>query len=333
MTGAASIDVVAIGSALVDILTSSTDDQLAELGLVKGSMELVTLDHAHRLYDQMGPAVEASGGSAANTVVGVAGLGGTSAYLARVAEDDLGQVFTHDIRAAGVHYRSPPASSGPATGRCLIFVTPDGERTMCTYLGAASHLGPDYVDAGLIARASVVYLEGYLWDLEPAKAALRLAVELAGAAGAKVALTLSDPFCVERHRHEFRQLVEGGVDMVFGNEDEVKLLFETDDLDTAMDAVGRAGEIAAITRGAAGSVVTAGGETLAVAAEAVDHVVDTTGAGDLYAAGFLFGLTHGADLEACARLGGLAAAEVISHMGPRPQADLAVLAKEAGLAV
>ncbi len=329
--GSERIDVVAVGSALVDILAPSTDDQLAELGLVKGAMALVDLDHAHGLYQSMGPAVEASGGSAANTVVGVASLGGTAAYLARVAEDDLGRVFTHDIRAAGVHYESPPAASGPATGRCLIFVTPDGERTMCTYLGAASHFGPDYVDGGFIERAAVVYLEGYLWDLEPAKEALRLAVALARPAGAKVALTLSDPFCVERHRHEFRELVEGGVDMVFGNEDEVKLLFETDDLDKAMEAVGRTGEIGAITRGAAGSIVTAGGETIAVDAEPVDHVVDTTGAGDLYAAGFLYGLTHGADLKSCARLGGLAAAEVITHIGPRPLADLHQLARAAGL--
>lgn len=324
-------DVVAIGSAIVDVLAGAEDGQLARLGLVKGSMKLVSEDESDFLYSQMGPAIEVSGGSAANTAVGVASLGGSASYLARVAADTLGELFTHDIRAAGVSFTSDPARSGPATGRCLVFVTPDAERTMCTYLGAASHLGPEYVDGELIERSKVVYLEGYLWDLPPAKEALRLACSIAGSAGTKVALSLSDPFCVERHRREFLELSDGGVDLLFSNEDEVKLLYEVDELEDALEQLRSRVETGVVTRGARGSIVSSGPETLAVEPHPVGHVVDTTGAGDLYAAGFLFGLTSGADLERSARLGSLAAGEVISHMGPRPEVPLSRLAEKEGL--
>jgi sugar/nucleoside kinase (ribokinase family) len=326
------VDVVAIGSALVDVLAGADDGQLERLGLVKGSMKLVSEEESESLYSAMGPAVEVSGGSAANTAAGIASLGGASAYLARVAKDPLGEVFTHDIRAAGVAFGSPPATSGPATGRCLVFVSPDGERTMCTYLGAAAHLDRSYVDVPLLESARIVYLEGYLWDLEPAKDALRLACSVAARSGTLVALSLSDPFCVERHREEFLELATGGADLLFANEDEVKLLFATPDLDDALSELSRGVHIGAVTRGAHGSVVVADGEVVRVPAHPVPRVVDTTGAGDLYAAGFLTGLARGAGIEICAGIGSLAAAEVIGHMGSRPEVPLRRLAEEAGLA-
>ena len=330
------LDVVALGSPLVDVLSHADDVELQHLGLNKGSMALVDLERAAAVYGSMGPATEMSGGAAANTVVGVAALGGRAGFLGKVADDELGAVFLHDITASGVelgHLRPAPAdpAADRATGRCLVFVTPDGERTMATHLGVASTFGPDDVDEELLERAHVVYVEGYLWDLGPAKAAIRRAIEVAHAADALVALTLSDPFCVERHQKEFLGLLHGEVDVLFANEEEIKLLFGTADFDAAVTACEETGVLAALTRGAAGSVAVGAQGPVAIPAEAVDGVIDTTGAGDLYAAGFLYGLTHGSDPEGCARLGGICAAEVISHLGARPQADLRRLATEAAL--
>jgi sugar/nucleoside kinase (ribokinase family) len=336
--GGGRLDVVAVGNALVDVLTHASDDDLGRLGLVKASMELVDLARSDAVYAGMGAGIEVSGGSAANTAVGVAALGGRVGYIGKVADDDFGVTFRHDITAAGVvesHVASVAASHTPgderATGRCLILVTGEGERTMATHLGVASALGPDDIDEDLLARAQVVYLEGYLWDQPPAKKALRRSMEVAHAADALVALTLSDPFCVTRHRREFLDLLHGEIDVLFANEDEVTLLFDVGSFDDAVTAVEETGLLAALTQGAAGSVVVAASGPVAVAAEPVARVVDTTGAGDLYAAGFLYGLTHGYDPGSCGRLGGLCAAEVISHLGARPQADLRVLMKEAGL--
>ncbi|HMC51866.1 MAG TPA: adenosine kinase [Acidimicrobiales bacterium] len=324
-------DVMAVGSAIVDVLAETDDDFVARLGLVKGTMALIDIAAAERLYEAMGPAVEMSGGSAANTVAGVASLGGSAAFVGRVRDDQLGAVFSHDLRAAGVHFATPPATSGPPTARSLILVTPDGERTMNTYLGAAACLEPEDVDPSVLTASRIAYLEGYLWDPPQAKEALRRTVAVARSAGVEVALTLSDPFCVERHRDEFLELIEGGVGVVFANDVELTSLFEVDGLDEALELVAARCSVAAVTRGALGSVAAAGREVTAVAAHPVERVVDTTGAGDLYAAGFLFGLARGLGLERCARLGGLAAAEVISHFGARPWVSLSRLAAEAGL--
>ena len=328
---AVGIDVVAVGSAIVDVLAETEDQVLGRLGLVKGTMALVDSASADRLYRAMGPAVEASGGSAANTVAGVASLGGSAAFIGRVRDDQLGAVFAHDLRAAGVRFTTPAATSGPATARCLIFVTPDGERTMNTHLGAAACLEPEDIDAGLIADSRLVYLEGYLWDPPQAKQALRRTVALARETGAEVALTLSDPFCVERHREEFLELIDSGVGVLFANAVELTSLFQVGGLDQALGLVSSRCSVAAVTRGPAGSVVVAGDQVLAVDAHPVERVVDTTGAGDLYAAGFLLGLARGVALERCAQLGGLAAAEVIGHLGARPLVPLEALAAEAGL--
>ena len=332
------LDVVTLGNALVDVLAHATDDDLGRLELVKGSMELVDLARSAAVYEGMGPGLEMSGGSGANTAVGVAALGGRVGYVGKVADDAFGATFLHDIAAAGVleaHISTVAASPTPgaeqATGRCLILVTEDGERTMATHLGVASALGPDDLDEGLIARGQVVYLEGYLWDQAPAKTALRRAMEVAHDADALVALTLSDPFCVSRHRREFLDLLHGDIDVLFANEEEVTMLFDAPSFDGAVAAVEETGLLAALTRGAAGSVVVAASGPVTVAAEPVEQVVDTTGAGDLYAAGFLYGLTHGYDPESCGRLAGLCAGEIISHLGARPQADLRLLVKEAGL--
>ena len=333
------LDVVAVGSALVDVLTHSSAQDIERIGLVRGTMTLVDLRRAAEVYRAMGPGIEVSGGSAANTAAGVAALGGRVGYIGKVAADELGEVFIHDISAAGVVVaRTAPAapSDDPdddrATGRCLVFVSEDGERTMATHLGVASTLVPDDLDEELISRARVVYLEGYLWDLGPAKAALRRAMEVAHAADAIVALTLSDPFCVERHQREFLELLNGEVDLLFANEDEVTLLFGSGGFDAALEAVQETGVLAALTRGPAGSVVVGASGPVAVPAAPVAQVVDTTGAGDLYAAGFLYGLTHGRDPADCARLGGLCAAEVISHLGARPLADLRALVAGMGQA-
>jgi sugar/nucleoside kinase (ribokinase family) len=277
----------------------------------------------------MGPAIECSGGSAANTVVGVASLGGRAGYIGKIAADQLGDVFRHDIRSAGVTYATPPAKSGPATARCLIFVTPDAQRTMQTYLGACVELGPDDVPDKTIASAAVTYLEGYLWDKPAAKDAFRKAMKIAHDAKRKVALTLSDPFCVERHRTEFRDLVDNHVDILFANEAEIVSLYHAKDFDEALSHVqGHKNKIMVVTRSEKGSVVCHDGSVHAVPAEKVERVVDTTGAGDLYAAGFLYGLSQQMSLTDCARIGGIAAAEIISHFGARPEAALRELVKK-----
>jgi len=327
------LDVVAIGSAIVDVLSHADDGDLERLGLVKGSMALVDLSRAATVYGGMGPATEMSGGSAANTAVGVAALGGRAGYIGKLADDELGDVFLHDIRAVGVvmgrnERVRADHDAERATGRCLVLVTGEGERTMATHLGVASTLGPDDLDEDLVARARVVYLEGYLWDLGPAKDALRRAIEVAHASDALVALSVSDPFCVQRHRAEFLELLRDDVDVLFANEEEAVLLFAAAGFDQAVAATEETGVLGALTRGPLGSVVVTASGPLQVPAEPVPQVVDTTGAGDLYAAGFLHGLTSGRDPEACARLGGICAAEVISHMGARPQADLRTLAAQ-----
>ncbi|HKN37638.1 MAG TPA: adenosine kinase [Acidimicrobiia bacterium] len=319
------MEVLAIGNALVDVLATVTDEQLAELGIVKNSYELVDEETADRLYDAMPPAVEISGGAAANTTVGVVSLGGTAGFIGRVRDDQLGAVFRHDLRAAGVRYETPPARTGPATGRALTFITPDAHRTFRTYVGAANRLGPEDIDEGAIAEADVVYLEGYLWDPPAAKDALRKAIGIARGGGRRVALTLSDPLWVTNWGHEFRELLDNGrIDVLFANEVEVTTLFPGT-LEAAVERVRSVCPLAAVTRSEHGSIVVSDGETHEIKAARVGDVVDTTGAGDLYAAGFLYGLTHGADLARCAELGSLCAAEVISHVGGRPEQSLAEL--------
>jgi len=321
------LDVVGIGNALVDVLSYETYELVAELGLTPGAMTLIDTARAEELYAAMGPGVEISGGSAANTLAGVASLGGRAAFVGRVADDQLGVVFGHDIRAAGVEFTNKPASGGDPSGRCLIIVTPDAQRTMNTYLGASAQLGPADVDHELVARAQVLYLEGYLWDEPAAKDAYRLAARTAHDAGNRVAFTLSDSFCVERHREEFVHLIEHEVDVLFANEAEITSLYEVTDFDDALQHVKNHCEIAALTRSEKGAVVVTRDEVHVIDAHPVATLVDTTGAGDLFAAGFLFGLTHGYPLGTAGQLGALAAAEVISHIGARPEASLAELAR------
>jgi len=318
------VDVLCSGNALVDVLATVTDEQLAALGIVKNSYELVDAETADRLYAAMPPAVEISGGAAANTAVGVVSLGGTASYIGKVRDDQLGSVFRHDLRAAGVEFSTPAASSGLATGRALTLITPDAHRTFRTYLGAANQLTPDEVDEATVAAAEVTYLEGYLWDPPSAKEAFRKAMKLAHDAGRRVSLTLSDPFCVHNWGHEFRELLANGdIDILFANEEELTTLFPGSDFAKAVKQVRDLCPIAAVTRSEHGSVVVAGNDTHEVPAARVGEVVDTTGAGDLYAAGFLFGLTRGQPLARCGELGSLCAAEVISHVGARPQRRLA----------
>lgn len=317
-------DVAGIGNAIVDVLSHADDAKLHSLGVSKGVMTLINSDQAEKIYAQMGPGVECSGGSAANTIAGLATLGGKGAYIGKVRDDQLGGVFRHDLRSLGVAFDSADATQGAATARCLILVTPDAQRTMLTYLGACVALGPDDIDPTVIANAKVTYLEGYLWDPPQAKDAFRKAARIAHEAGRKVALSLSDPFCVDRHRAEFLDLLADHVDIVFANEAEITSLYQTD-LDDALRQVRSHCDIAAVTRSEKGSVVVAGDQVVVQGAEPVSQVVDTTGAGDLYAAGFLYGLTQGRDLGTAARLGGICAAEIISHVGARPEADLAKL--------
>lgn len=326
MTAQALYDVVALGNALVDVLAHEDEAFIAGHGLVKGTATMVDAATSDAVYAAMNPATEVSGGSAANTAVGIASLGGRAAYIGKVRDDQLGSVFAHDLRAAGVHFDTPAATSGPPTGRCLVVVTADAERTMCTYLGAADQIGPDDVDDNLVASAAVTYLEGYLWDQPSAKEALRRAMSAARGAGRKVAFTMSDPFCVDRHRAEFLDLMRGPVDIVFANHHELCSLFETSDVDAAIAKARGMCEIIAITRSELGSVVVTHTEEHVVAAAPVDGIVDLTGAGDLYAAGFLYGVTHGHDLPTAGALGSLAAAEVIGHVGARPAASLSDLA-------
>jgi sugar/nucleoside kinase (ribokinase family) len=318
----ARFDVVGIGNALVDVIAPAHDDFLVEHDLVKGAMTLVETDRALELYGALDAAVEMSGGSAANTIVGIASFGGRAAYIGKVNNDELGDVFGHDMRAVGVSFGRPPSGTFTPTGRCVIVVTPDAERTMNTYLGVSSELCVDDLDETAIADARVLYMEGYLFDRDPAKAAFRRAAEVAHAHGRMVSLTLSDSFCVDRHRDDFRALVRDSVDLLFGNHDELLSLYELDSFDDAVAALRSECELAAITVGADGCVVVTPDELLRVPAEQVDQVIDTTGAGDLFAAGFLHGLTSGRDLATCGRLGSIAAAEVISHVGPRPLVEL-----------
>jgi sugar/nucleoside kinase (ribokinase family) len=312
-------DVTAIGNAIVDVIAQAEDSLLAEHNLPKGAMNLIDAQTAEKLYSIMGPGKEASGGSAGNTIAGIAALGGKTAYIGKVAADQLGQVFTHDIRAVGVTYDTKPLVDGLPTARSLIFVTPDAQRTMQTFLGATTQLGPEDVNMDYITSSKVVYLEGYLWDQPRAKKAMRDAAIKAQASGVKVSLTLSDSFCVARFRDEFLELAEKHVDILFANESEILSLYQTDDFDTALQQVRRHCEIAALTRSEKGSVVINGDEVHIIDAVKGVKVVDTTGAGDAYAAGFLYAYTQGRDLATCGRLGGAMAAKVISHFGPRSE--------------
>ena len=315
-------DVLGIGNAIVDVLSRTDEAFLGRHGLVKGSMMLIDEERAETLYDAMGPAIEVSGGSCGNTMAGVASFGGRGAYIGKVRDDQLGAVFGHDLRSIGVAFDTPKAESGPSTARCLILITPDAQRTMNTYLGACTGLGPDDIDPKLVGAAQVTYVEGYLWDAPAAKQAVLKAFEAAHAQGRQVSITLSDSFCVHRYRDEFRDLVRNRIDILFGNEAEIKALYQVESFDEAMAAVRREARIAVLTRSEKGSVVIKGSETWAVPASPAARIVDTTGAGDLYAAGFLFGFTHGKPLAECARLGGVAAAEIISHVGARPEQAL-----------
>ncbi|MEM9279284.1 MAG: adenosine kinase [Pseudomonadota bacterium] len=325
-------DVLAIGNAIVDIIARCEDDFLVSEDIVKGAMNLIDMERAEALYAAMGPAVETSGGSAGNTAAGIASLGGSVAYIGKVANDHLGKIFKHDIQAIGVHYDTPPLEQGETTARSMIFVTPDGERSMNTYLGACGQLSSKDIDPALVAASKITYFEGYLWDPAEAKEAIREAARLAHDAGRKVAMTLSDAFCVDRYRDEFLELMQSGtVDIVFANETELKSLYQTSDFDSGIKAIREDCELAAVTRSEHGSVVVTRERTGEFDAHPIDELVDTTGAGDLYATGFLFGLTNGRELGDCARLGSLAAAEVIQHIGPRPQVSLKDLAAQNGL--
>lgn len=325
------LDVVGIGNAIVDVLAQASDSFVTEQDLPKGSMTLIDMSRAEHLYGVMGPATEVSGGSCANTMAGLASLGGSGGFIGKIRNDQLGGIFRHDIRATGIEFTSDAATDGAPTARCLIFVTPDAQRTMATYLGISVQLGPQDVDHELIKRAKVLYLEGYLWDSPDAKQAFLEAAETARASGAKVALTLSDPFCVDRHRESFRELVDGHVDLLFANESEIVSLYESADFDEALQHVRGHCEVAALTRSEKGSVVLKGDEVHVVDAIKVGDLLDSTGAGDLYAAGFLYGYTQGRDLHECGRLASLAAGEAVSHLGPRPARSLSDLAAKYGL--
>lgn len=315
-------DVVGIGNAIVDVLAHADDAFLADQGLPKGAMTLIDGDTADRLYDAMGPGIECSGGSAANTIAALASLGSRGAFVGKVRDDQLGQVFRHDITALGIAFDTPPARDGAPTARCLILVSPDAQRTMNTFLGACVALGPDDIAPATIAAARVTYLEGYLWDPPAAKEAFLKAARLAHEAGRKVALSLSDAFCVDRHRESFLDLLEHHVDILFANEDEIQALYRASSFDAALQHVRGHCEIAALTRGAKGSVVVAGDEVHVLDPAPVSRVVDTTGAGDAYAAGFLHGLARGRDLATCGRIAGIAAAEIIGFVGARPERPL-----------
>ena len=328
----ARFDVLGIGNAIVDVIARTEEDFLLKQGMHKGTMALIDEARAQAIYDAMGPAIETSGGSAANTIVGLASLGSRSAFIGKVKDDEVGRTFAHDIRAAGASYTTPPAADGPSTARCYVLVTPDGERTMNTYLGAAQDLHPADIDAELVAASAVLYLEGYLWDPKNAKDAFIKAAKIAHEAERTVALSLSDAFCVDRWRAEFLQLMRSGtVDLIFANETELHSLYQTSDFDTAVAALRADVSAAVVTRSEKGCIVLGPEGTEAVPAFPIERVIDTTGAGDLFAAGFLSGLARGADDRTCGRLGALAAAEVIQHLGARPETSLRDLAGENGL--
>jgi adenosine kinase len=325
-------DVLGIGNAIVDVIARADDDFLIAQNMQKGGMALIDEARAQAIYDAMGPATEISGGSAANTIAGIASYGARAAFVGKVKDDELGRAFAHDIRAAKIGFDTPPASDGPSTARCYIMVTPDGERTMNTYLGAAQDLHPNDIDPDTIASAAITYLEGYLWDPPHAKDAFRKAAKAAHDAKRMVALTLSDSFCVDRYRAEFLKLLrDKTVDLIFANEAELKSLYETADFDTGLAALRQDATLAVVTRSEKGCVIVSGDEVKAVPAAPVAKVVDTTGAGDLFAAGFLVGLARGSDHVTAGKLGALAAAEVIQHIGARPETSLKALAQENGL--
>lgn len=324
-------DVLTIGNAIVDIIGKCEDDFLVREKINKGSMNLIDEERAEHLYSNMVPMIEASGGSAGNTAAGVASLGGSVAYFGKVADDHLGKVFTHDMRAIGAHFDTEPLVDGPATARSMIFVTPDSERSMNTYLGACVELTENDIDQSVVADSKITYFEGYLWDPAAAKIAIREAAQIAHDNDRLVAMTLSDPFCVDRFRNEFLDLMQSGtVDIVFANDAELKSMYETSDLDSGLNAIRSDCNLAIITRGEKGCIVVTREKTFEVDAFPIENLVDTTGAGDLFAAGFLFGLTNGYALEDCARLGCMAASEVIQHIGPRPHTSLKDMATQAG---
>lgn len=326
-------DVVAVGNAIIDILKPASDAFLAEENIAKGGMTLIDEARADHLTARMTDAVIAAGGSAANTVTGVVSFGGKAGYIGKVADDELGVQFTREFRAVGVSYSTQPRATPPGTARCLIAVTPDGQRSMSTYLGASTLLSTADIDADLIASGETLFLEGYLFDREEAKAAFVRAAEIARAAGRKVALTLSDTFCVDRHRDSFRHLVAGHIDILFANESEILSLYQQSDLGAALAAARHDCPLVAVTRSEHGSLIATPGQTLEIRARPVDKVVDSTGAGDQYAAGFLFGQARGRSLTECGTLASLAASEVISHMGPRPEQNLRALALRLGISV
>ena len=315
-------DVVGIGNAIVDVLVQANDDLIDNFELTKGTMALVDEAQAERLYASVGPGLETSGGSAANTLAGVAQLGGRAGFIGRVRNDQLGGIFTHDIRSVGARFDTPAATEGPSTARCLILVTPDAQRTMCTYLGASVGLDPADLDLDMVAQAKVLYLEGYLWDSDEAKAAFITAAEVARAHGGEVALSLSDAFCVERHRESFQELVDGHVDILFANEMEITALYKANSFEEAADQVRGRCKLAALTRSEQGSVILNGAGTHSVAPFQLGPLLDTTGAGDLYAAGFLHAYTQGQSVDECGRLGSLCAGQVVTQLGPRPQGSL-----------
>ena len=327
----AEIDVLTIGNAIVDVLAKVDDAFVERNGLVKGSMNLIDEARAEQLYASMGPAIEISGGSAGNTAAGVASFGGKAAYFGKVKADQLGGIFAHDMHGQGVRFESKAATDGPATARSFILVTPEGERTMNTYLGACVNLNASDVDEKIVSASKVTYMEGYLWDKPEAKEAFKLAAKLARKAGRLASITLSDSFCVERHRDSFLELIRNDIDIVFANETELKSLYLTQNFDGALQALRKDCNIAVVTRGAQGSVVAHGENVVVAPAVAIPKVVDVTGAGDLYASGFLFGFTQGFDNAKSAQLGSLAAAEVISHVGARPEVNLRKHAEQAGL--
>ena len=330
----ARFDVLGIGNAIVDVIARTEEDFLLKQGMHKGTMALIDEARAQAIYDAMGPAIETSGGSAANTIVGLASLGSRSAFIGKVKDDTLGQSFTKDIRAAGVTFHTRPAKDGPSTACCYVLVTPDGERTMNTYLGAAQELMPADIDAAQIAASAIVYLEGYLWDPKNAKEAFVKAATIAHGAGRQVALTLSDSFCIDRYRDEFLDLMrKGTVDLVFANEAELHSLYQTSDFDTALTQLRNDVRRGVVTRSEKGCVVATKDAVATVPAFGIDKLVDTTGAGDMFAAGFLFGLVRNAGHENAGRLGALAAAEVIQHIGARPQVPLTELAQQNGLPI
>ncbi len=326
-------DVLTVGNAIVDIIARCDDDFLTDNAIIKGAMNLIDAERAELLYSRMGPAVEASGGSAGNTAAGIASFGGRAAYFGKVAKDQLGEIFTHDIHAQGVHFATKPLDRFPPTARSMIFVTEDGERSMNTYLGACVELGPEDVEEAVVAAAKVTYFEGYLWDPPRAKEAIRACARIAHANGREVSMTLSDSFCVHRYRDEFLELMRSGtVDIVFANRAEALALYETDDFDHALQRIANDCRLAIVTMSEEGSVILKGSERTRVHASHIERVVDTTGAGDLYAAGFLHGYTQGRSLEDCGKLGSLAAGIVIEQIGPRPMCSLAEAAVQAGLA-